>query len=72
MKGLQLADDFRETPTEIDILLEADIFPEILLDGLVKGPSGTPIAQRMILGWIVSGPIAKLNTSKSPITAVHT
>ena len=72
LKGLQLADDFRETPAEIDGLLGADIFPESLLDGLVKGPSGTPMAQRTILGWIISGPIAKLNTSKIPITAAHT
>ena len=70
LKGLQLAEDFRETPAEIDMLIGADIFPEILLDGLVKGSSGTPIAQRTILGWIISGPIAKLNTSKFPITAV--
>ena len=35
-----MADDFREVPSEIDILLGADIFPEILLDGLVKGPAG--------------------------------
>ena len=69
LKGLQLADDFRETPAEIDILLWADIFPEILLNGLVKGPSGTPMAQRTIFGWIISGPVAKLITSKSPIAA---
>ena len=67
-----MADYFREVPSEIDILLGADIFPEILLDGLVKGPSGTPMAQRTILEWIISGPIDKFNISKSPITAAHT
>ena len=67
-----MADDFRKVPCEIDILLGADIFPEILLDGLVKGPSGTLIAQHTIFGWIISEPIAKRNTSKHPITVAHT
>ena len=68
LKGLELADDFRETPCEIDILLGADVFPEILLDGLIKGPPGTPMAQRTILGWIISGPTTNL---KSLIALAH-
>ena len=42
--GLEMADDFWEVRSEIDILLGADIFPEILLDGLVKERAGTPMA----------------------------
>ena len=34
LKGLEMADDFRELPTEIGILLGTDIFPDILLDEL--------------------------------------
>ena len=67
-----MADDFWEVPSEIDILLGADIFPKILFNGLFKGPFGTPIAQRTIIWWIISRPIAKLSKSTSPITAAHT
>ena len=51
-----MADDFREVPSKIYILLGADILGEILLDGLVKGPAGTPMAHRTILGWIIIKP----------------
>ena len=44
LEGLQLADNFESPPNEIDILLGADLYPEILLEGLVKGPVGTPLA----------------------------
>ncbi|CAB0031827.1 unnamed protein product [Trichogramma brassicae] len=31
-------------------------FPEIILDGVVKGPAGTPVAQKTVFGWILTGP----------------
>ena len=59
LKSLEMADNFREVPSEIDLLLGANIFSEIVLNGLVKGPSGTSMAKRTIFGWIISRPIAK-------------
>ena len=38
--------------------LGADVYPYILLDGLIKGAPGTPIAQRTIFGWTLTGPVS--------------
>jgi len=40
----------------IDIILGADVYPQIIDDGIVKGDAQSPIAQRTKLGWIISGP----------------
>ena len=57
LKGLQLTDNFVSPSNQFDILLGADLYPEILLESLVKGPVGTPMAQKSIFGWCLSGPI---------------
>ena len=54
LKGLQLADNFVSPPNEIDILHGRDLYPEILVEGLVKGPVGTPMAQKTIFSWVLS------------------
>ena len=48
LQGLALADNFESPPTEIYILLGADVHPYTFLDGLVKGAPGTPISQHII------------------------
>lgn len=55
-KGLTLADSNFTTPGKIDIILGAEVYAQILEDGLRKGDSKSPIAQRTKLGWIISGP----------------
>ena len=55
--GLQLADNFENPPSEIDVLLEGDVLAEIIEEGTKKGPSGTPVAQSTIFGWTLSGAI---------------
>lgn len=61
LAGLQLADPSFSKPNKIDMLLGADIYGHILLDGLRKGISGAPIAQSTQLGWILSGQIDSNN-----------
>lgn len=63
LRNLPLADPSFSTPNKIDVLLGADVFSDILLDGLVKGPPGLPIAQNTQLGWILSG---RVTTSVTP------
>ena len=63
LKGLQLADNFVSPPNEIDILLGADLYLEILL---VKGPVESPMAQKTIFGWVLSGPIQAAATYSAP------
>ena len=54
---LKLADtDFR-TPAHIDLLLGAEVFTSILLDGRWTGPQGTPFAINTCFGWVLFGKI---------------
>lgn len=54
---LELADPTYYQPGNIDLLLSTRVVGAIMLDGLVKGPPGTPVAQNTKLGWILSGEI---------------
>lgn len=55
--NVKLADPSFHTPGKIDLLLGTRVVGEVLLEGLVKGPPGTPVAQKTKLGWILSGEI---------------
>lgn len=61
-KNLSLADSSFDTPEKIDLILGADIYPEIILEGILKLENGI-IAQNTIFGWIITGPTVKKNTS---------
>lgn len=65
-----LADPDFGTPGPIDIILGADVFPSIILDGVIKSPSGGPVAQRTELGWIISGPTANSNLNQHCVSMV--
>ncbi|XP_055910094.1 uncharacterized protein LOC129944560 [Eupeodes corollae] len=62
IKNTELADPEFLTRSKIDVLLEADAYGEILLEGLKKG---MPTAQKTKLGWILSGPIARSASTTS-------
>ncbi|XP_048479080.1 uncharacterized protein LOC125488978 [Plutella xylostella] len=55
MQHLQLADPEYNICRPIDMLLDAKVYSEILMNGLLKGSSSEPIAQQTKLGWIISG-----------------
>jgi len=57
LEGLTFADPNYLVPGPIDIILGADVYPQIIEDGIVRGDAQSPIAQRTKLGWIISGPI---------------
>ena len=65
LKGLQLADDFRESPAEIELLLGADVYGHILEEGLRIGPPGFPTAQLTIFGWTLFGPLGRNSSTSS-------
>ncbi|CAB0033671.1 unnamed protein product [Trichogramma brassicae] len=56
IRGLELADPRFGVPARVDFVLGGDVFPEIILNGVVKGPAGTPVAQKTVFGWILTGP----------------
>ena len=68
LSNLQLADPTYNEPSEIDILLGADIYSQLLLEGILKGAVGTPTAQNTQIGWILSGAI---NDRSSTISSMH-
>ncbi|CAB0038991.1 unnamed protein product [Trichogramma brassicae] len=55
LRGLELADPRFGVPVRVDFVLGADVFPQLILDGVVKGPDGTLVAQETVFGWILTG-----------------
>lgn len=74
IQNLKLADPQFHKPGKIDILLGADVYADIILNGVIKGEPGGPIAQHTELGWILSGKIKysreKFNEINCMITQV--
>lgn len=71
LKGLQLADPQFHTPGEVDFLIGADLYDEIVKEGIVKGQKNDPIAINSALGWLVLGKTAKAQKQHT-ITMLHT
>ena len=56
LKGLQLAERFpRPSKAEIDVMLGIEDTINLLLDKRIKGPTGTPVAQKSHIGWLLCG-----------------
>ncbi|XP_014216680.1 uncharacterized protein LOC106645350 [Copidosoma floridanum] len=72
-KSLNLADPLFFKPSRIDCILGADVYSSIIIDGLVKGPAGTPIAQNSMFGWILTGaPTNSQSCHHSSVQVFHT
>lgn len=70
LNELQLADPLYYRQDKIDLLLGALVYSSILLGEVIVGPPGTPIAQRTIFGWTLSGACGSSNAPKS-LTVHH-
>lgn len=70
LNSITLADPKFHTPNKIDILLGADVYGQIIRDGLINDSKGLPIAQNTALGWILSGP-TPLNHDHSDVQCHH-
>ena len=68
---LKLADPTYSTPGRIDLLLGAEVYSRILLDGLHKSPQASIIAQNSHLGWLLSGKIDDHSPSCNTIVIMH-
>jgi hypothetical protein len=73
INNLVWADPTYNTPGPIDILLGANHFSEIVLDGIIKGNNSEPMAQQTEFGWVISGKYGESNQCqlKSLITSVE-
>lgn len=63
LTNLKLADPQFNSPGAIDLLLGADIFPQILLDGQIKGFNGAPDAINTVFGYVLMGKIVSKQSS---------
>lgn len=61
LQNLKLADPSYNVSNSIDVLLGADVYANIILDGILKGQQHSPIAQQTQLGWILCGKLKTLN-----------
>ena len=72
LMGLQLADEHYHTPGRIDILLGADLAPQIMVKELLRtGTDTEPMAQATQFGWVISGPAIRKHQSTRPVPAHH-
>ncbi|XP_066259137.1 uncharacterized protein [Euwallacea similis] len=55
---INLADEYFNEPKNIDILLEVDIFYDLLGSGKIKLGEKLPVLQETSLGWVISGNLA--------------
>ncbi|KAF9423896.1 hypothetical protein HW555_000954 [Spodoptera exigua] len=60
LEGLNLADPDYHKPGPIDLLLGVKEYAQLVQQQLIKGPPGSPCAQKTNLGWILFG---EINTS---------
>ncbi|CAK1577869.1 unnamed protein product [Parnassius mnemosyne] len=65
---MTLADPEYYTSNRVYLLLGAEVYSQIIKDGVKKGPYGTPLAQSTTLGWILSGTV---NTSRNSSQKIH-
>ncbi|XP_075167033.1 uncharacterized protein LOC142239143 isoform X5 [Haematobia irritans] len=56
--SLILADPDFYVSDEVHIVLAADVFPKIIVDGLVSHDSGDIVAQGSIFGWTLTGTVS--------------
>ena len=70
LAGLDLADKSFHTPGRIDILLGADVYPQLMLNQpMVTGDVTDPAALETIFGWAIIGPVRSRGTYIQPVPA---
>lgn len=68
---MQLADPNYYTPNKIDILLGAEVFSQIIQEGVRKNDAGTLVAQSTSLGWVLSGIVNSSGDLPSKVVVFH-
>ncbi|XP_074026910.1 uncharacterized protein [Leptinotarsa decemlineata] len=60
IENINLADPHFFNPAQIDLLLGADVFQRILLDGRIRGDENLPTALNTSFGWILFGKVGEV------------
>lgn len=74
--NINLADSRFYQPNSIDLLLRADVFPNILQHGRIVGNADEPVAINTIFGWVLMGkcqskPTKNINTISLFTSTIH-
>ena len=70
LTGLGLADPTFHLPGRVDILLGADVYPQIMKKNqMITGPVADPAAQETIFGWAIVGPVRSKGSYVQPVPA---
>ncbi|KAL0902399.1 hypothetical protein ABMA27_000280 [Loxostege sticticalis] len=69
-KGITLADDNFNVPDDIPLLLGADIYFSILLNGHIKLVNG-PVLQNTLFGYVVGGAVPSPSSSVENLVSNH-
>lgn len=67
-KGIYLSDDKFNVPTDISLLLGADLYFNILLDGHIKLVNG-PVLQNTLFGYVVGGTVSNLHSDSENLVS---
>ncbi|XP_055633306.1 uncharacterized protein LOC129773687 [Toxorhynchites rutilus septentrionalis] len=65
-----LADPRFFEPSHIDVIIGAEIYHRLLLDGFIELDSNLPILKETVFGWIVSGKCSNTISCHSAVTMV--
>ncbi|XP_011881006.1 PREDICTED: uncharacterized protein LOC105569270, partial [Vollenhovia emeryi] len=71
LENIHLADSHPTGSRPIDIIIGADLYGDLIMSGVRKGPKGQPIAQQSHLGWLLSGPTMNRPFPRQEIRAFH-
>lgn len=64
-KNIKLADPKFNTPSNIDMLIGAELFWRLMCAGQIQQSPNKPIFQKTHFGWIVAGPMTNVNIKSS-------
>ncbi|XP_055612527.1 uncharacterized protein LOC129759139 [Uranotaenia lowii] len=67
--GIDMADPGFQNPGSIDLILGAEVFYDLLLEGQHKLDSIGPILQNTRLGWVVSGKVPEESRVQATVSA---
>ena len=71
LSGIKLADPQFAKRNAVDILIGADYYSQVMLDGVKRNIARNIMAQETIFGWILTGPIASTNLEVLATTVSH-
>lgn len=57
LKGIQFADPHFDRPSPIEVLLGAEVYEQIIQDGIIPKKDFSPTAQNSRLGWLLFGAV---------------